>query len=158
MLEDSQSDETFHATILLAGKEKATSDFVRNLVERLDREAKANQVIDVMIQDIKVTIKIEYHPGGDGKAATTATGLGGAYCTRCTKTKKEASDPNLLMSYYFDGVAHGFPKDRSLEQNLQLFEKIKKMPDGSVDTRVPTGKRLGGTQWPMGDFLDWNSM
>ena len=157
MLEESQSDETFHAIFVLAGKENSKSDFVRNIVERLDREAKELQVIEVMVKGVKVTINIEYHTGGDGKAAITATGLGGAYCTCCTKTKEEASDPNILMSFFFDGVAHGYPQDRTLEQNLQLYEKIKKKPDGSVDTSVKSQTRLGMTQRPMGDFLDWNS-
>ena len=153
VLETFQSDETIRINGIIPGKESA--DLARSIVERLDHEAEALQVIELMIDGVKVTININYHPGGDGKAANATTGLGGAYCTMCTKTKKQASDPDALMSF-FDGV-DPFPKDRNRDQNLQFYEKLKKNPDGTIDTKVPSIKRLGMTKKPMGTFLDWTS-
>ena len=152
VLETFQSDETIRINGIIPGKESA--DLARSIVERLDHESEALQVIELMINGVKVTININYHPGGDGKAANTTTGLGGAYCTCCTKTKKEANDADALMSLFFDGV-DPFPKDRNRDQNLQLFEKLKKKPDGSIDTIVKSEKRLGMTKQPMGTFIDW---
>ena len=154
MLETCQSDESIRINGITPGKENA--DLVRNIVERLDHEAEALQVVDLMINGVMVTINIKYHTGGDGKAANATTGLGGAYCTMCTKTKKQASDPDALLTLFFDGV-DPFPKDRNRDQNLQFYEKLKKNPDGTIDTKVPSIKRLGMTKKPMGSFLDWTS-
>ena len=60
-LEDSQSDETFVCNSLIPGKEDAA--LVRRLVERLDREAEDLQVINLEINNVNVTITINYHPG-----------------------------------------------------------------------------------------------
>ena len=48
---------------------------MRALVERMDREAEENQTIIINFGDVSVTVNIQYNPGGDGKAAQTASGL-----------------------------------------------------------------------------------
>ena len=60
-LEDSQSDETFICNALIPGKEDAA--LVRRLVERLDNEAEGLQVINIEIDNVNVTITINYHAG-----------------------------------------------------------------------------------------------
>ena len=60
-LEESQSDETFVCNSLIPGKEDAA--LVRRLVERLDREAEDLQVINIEINNVNVTITIDYHTG-----------------------------------------------------------------------------------------------
>ena len=60
-LEDSQSDETFVCNSLIPGKEDAA--LVRRLVERLDSEAEDLQIINLEINNVNVTITINYHPG-----------------------------------------------------------------------------------------------
>ena len=147
-LEESQSEETFRPTFMIPGKEKG--DLIRTIIEQLDHEVEAIPVINVNINGLDVKINLHYHPGGDGKAATTATGLGGAICTMCTITKEEKSDPNMAKN--------GFPKNRNREQNLQLFDKMKRKPDGTIDTRVPTQIRLGGTQDPPAGHMDWTGI
>ena len=74
-LEDDQSEETFRPTFIVPGKEKG--DLVRDLVERMDKEAEENQVISIKFGDIVVKINILYHTGGDGKAAESCTGIVG---------------------------------------------------------------------------------
>ena len=133
---------------MIPGKETAKSDLVRTIVERLDSEAEGLQQIKVDIDDVEVTIKIEYVPGGDGKAIQTCTGLLGAYCTACTSNKRQASDPNI--------AENGFPKDRNRDQNLQLYAQLKKKRDGTINVSVDSQVRLGMTQKPMGKFLNWN--
>ena len=111
---------------MIPGKETAKSDLVRNIVERLDSEAEGLQEIKVTIDDVEITIKIEYVPGGDGKALQTATGLMGAYCTACTSNKKDGSDPNK--------AENGYPINRNRDQNLSLYAKLKKKtaPEGRL--------------------------
>ena len=103
---------------MIPGKETSKSDLVRNIVERLDSEAEGLQEIKVIIDDVEVTVKIEYVPGGDGKALQTATGLMGAYCTACTSNKKQGSDPYI--------AENGYPMDRNRDQNRELYAKLKK--------------------------------
>ena len=43
----------------------------------MDRECKENQIIKIELGDVTVTININYHPGGDGKALNTCTGISG---------------------------------------------------------------------------------
>ena len=74
-LEENQSENTVRPIFLCPGKETAKGDLVRALVERMDREAEENQTIIIDFGDVSVTINIQYHPGGDGKAAQTASGL-----------------------------------------------------------------------------------
>ena len=50
---------------------------------------------------------------------------------------------------------HWYPKDRSKDQNIALYQSLKKNPDGSIKTTVNTNKRKGMTQAPMGTLLDW---
>ena len=59
--EDSQSDETFIPTSLIPGKEDEA--LVRRIVTRLDHEAEDLQVINLEIDNVNVTITIDYHPG-----------------------------------------------------------------------------------------------
>ena len=74
-MEDNQSEDTFRPTFLVPGKEN--EELVRTVVVRLDKEARENQIISLVFGDITVKITIHFHPGGDGKAGQTATGLGG---------------------------------------------------------------------------------
>ena len=145
-LERSQSDDTFRPNAIIPGKETAKSTMVRTIVERLDSEAEGLQEVKVDIDDIEITIKIEYIPGGDGKAIQTCTGLLGAYCTACTTNKREGSDPNI--------AENGYPMNRSRDQNLALYDKLKKR-DGTINMSKDSQTRLGMTQKPMGTFLDW---
>lgn len=82
--------------------------------------------------------------GGDGKAAQTCTGLLGAYCTCCKCNKKQGSDPNV--------AENGYEKDRSRDQNLELYATIRN-EDGSINLRIRD--RFGMTIGPIGTFLDW---
>ena len=143
-MERSQSDETFRPNAMIPGKETSKSALVRNIVERLDSEAAGLQEFKIDVDDVEVTIKIDYVPGGDGKALQTATGLMGAFCTACTSNKKEGSDPNIAE----------YPMNRSRDQNLALYSKLKKR-DGSINMSKDSTARLGMTQKPMGTFLDW---
>ena len=129
---------------MIPGKEQG--DLVRTIIEQLDHEVEAIPTVNINIDGLDITINIHYHPGGDGKAAKTSTGLGGAYCTMCKVTKKEASDPNIAKN--------GYPINRDRDQNLQLFADVKKNPDGTVDTRVPTQLRFGITQEPPATNMD----
>ena len=86
--------------------------------------------------------------GGDGKAIEAALGLGGAKCTQCTVTKAQKDDPDFAQNYWF-------PKNRNRDQNLQLYESLKKKRNGSIDTTVLSDERLNMSQRPMGNFLDW---
>ena len=147
-LEDSQSEETCRPIFLIPGKEKG--QLIRTIVEQLDHEVEALPVITINIGGLDVKINLQYHPGGDGKAAKTATGLGGAICTMCTVTEKDKSDPKMAKK--------GFPKNRNREQNLQLFADLKKKRDGSIDTSVPTQIRLGMTQEPPAGHMDWTGI
>ena len=72
----------------------------------------------------------------------------GAECINCTATKDQVNDPEYAERNWY-------PKDRSRDQNLELFKSVKKLPNGDIDTRVPTDKRKNLTKPPMGDFLDW---
>ena len=74
-MEDNQSEDTVRPIFLIPGKEK--DDLVRIMVERMDKEAKVNQIISIVFGDVTVKINLNFHPGGDGKAGQTATGLGG---------------------------------------------------------------------------------
>ena len=87
--------------------------------------------------------------GGDGKAVEAALGLGGAKCTQCTVTKKQKDDPKFAENYWY-------PKNRSRDQNLELYQSLKKKRNGSIDTTVLSDERLNMSQKPMGDFLDWS--
>ena len=73
----------------------------------------------------------------------------GAYCTHCTITKKEGAD--------LEKAKNGFPKDRNRDQNRQLYDSLKKNPDGTINKRVESIKRKGMTAAPLGTFLDWTS-
>ena len=66
---------------------------MRALVERMDREAEENQTIIIDFGDVSVTINIQYHPGGDGKAAQTASGLLG-------KSKQFGPDHLMILLIY----------------------------------------------------------
>ena len=144
-LEESQSEETFRPTFLIPGKEQG--DLIRTIIEQFDHEAAALPFITVNIDGLDVKINLHYHPGGDGKAAKTATGLGGAICTMCTVTAKEKSDPKMAKK--------GFPKNRDRDQNLKLFADLKKKSNGKIDTTVPTQERFGMTQEPPAGHMDW---
>ena len=74
-LEENQSEDTVRPIFLVPGKEK--EDLVRIIVDRMDKEAQENQIISLEFGDVTIKINIFYHPGGDGKAGQTATGLGG---------------------------------------------------------------------------------
>ena len=73
--ENDQSEDTFRPTFIVPGKEKG--ELVREIVERLDKEAEENQIISIKFGDITVKINIQYHTGGDGKAAESCTGIVG---------------------------------------------------------------------------------
>ena len=74
-LEENQSEDTVRPIFLVPGKEK--EELVRKLVDRMDKEAQENQIISLEFGDVTIKINIQFHPGGDGKAGQTATGLGG---------------------------------------------------------------------------------
>ena len=86
--------------------------------------------------------------GGDGKAVEAALGLGGAKCTQCTVTKSQKDDPKFAEQYWY-------PKNRSRDQNLELYQSLKKKRNGTIDTTVVSDTRLNMSQKPIGDFLDW---
>ena len=62
-LEDSQSDETFRTTFIIPGNEDPKSELVRSIVGRMDREAEANQSVDITIGDVNINLKINFLPG-----------------------------------------------------------------------------------------------
>ena len=72
----------------------------------------------------------------------------GAECINCTATKKQVNDPKYAEENWY-------PKDRSRDQNLELYQSLKKRKDGRIDTTVKSDERKNMTQPPMGDFLDW---
>ena len=74
-MEENQSEYTCRPVFICPGKEDAK--LVRSLIERFDRECKENQIIKIELGDVTVTININYHPGGDGKALNTCTGISG---------------------------------------------------------------------------------
>ena len=76
----------------------------------------------------------------------------GAKCTQCSYTNEEKNDPKFAET-------HWYPKNRSRDQNEQLYQSLKKNRDGSIETRkASTDDRLGMSQPPMPPidaFLDW---
>ena len=62
-LEENQSEETFRPTFLCPGKEDATGELVRSIIERLDKEAKELQSVKIELNGITITINLNYHPG-----------------------------------------------------------------------------------------------
>ena len=82
-LEENQSEYTCRPFFICPGKED--SELVRSLIERMDRECKENQIIKIELGDVTVTININYHPGGDGKALNTCTGISGKLHTYLLK-------------------------------------------------------------------------
>ena len=72
-MEKFQSDYTVRPIALIPGAEKGL--LVENIVERLDRECIENEVIEIEMEGKKVTIKNNFWPCGDGKAASKCTGL-----------------------------------------------------------------------------------
>ena len=72
----------------------------------------------------------------------------GAECINCTATKTQVNDPEYAENNWY-------PKDRSRDQNLELYESVKKKRNGQIDTTVPTDERKNLTKKPMGIFLDW---
>ena len=62
-LEESQSDETLRPLFIIPGKEDPKSQLVREIMERMDREAEANQTIEINIGDVDIKLKINYNPG-----------------------------------------------------------------------------------------------
>ena len=81
-MEDNQSEYTFRPIFICPGKED--SKLVRLLIERMDKECEENQIIRIEFGDLTVIINVNYHPGGDGKAANTCTGLSGKLHTTYT--------------------------------------------------------------------------
>ena len=72
-LEKFQSDYTVRPVALIPGAEKGL--LVQNIVERLDHECKENEIIEIEMDGKKITIKNNFWPCGDGKAASKCTGL-----------------------------------------------------------------------------------
>ena len=70
---------------------------------------------------LKVNIEVELSQM-DGKALTTATGLGGAYCTGCTVSEKDAAKLEVIR--------RGFKFDRSITSVWQLFDNLTGYDDG----------------------------
>ena len=62
-LEENQSEETFRPTFLCPGKEDATGELVRSIIERLDKEAKELQSVKIELNGVTVTLNLQYHPG-----------------------------------------------------------------------------------------------
>ena len=52
---------------------------------------------------------------------------------------------------------HWYPKDRSRDQNLQLYQSLKKLPNGKINKTGVNNvdKRKGLNNKPFGTFLDW---
>ena len=126
-------------------------NLVREIVERLDKETQELKSVSIELNGVTIIVNFDYWPGGDGKAIQTALGLLGAKCTSCTCTLEQKNDPKFAKESWY-------PEDRSRDQNLQLYESLEKNADGSIDTKVSTITRLGMTQQPMGNSLDWTSM
>ena len=72
----------------------------------------------------------------------------GALCTCCTADRKQINDPKYAEKNWY-------PQNRSRDQNLALYNSLKKKPDGDIDTTVASKKRMGMTMKPMGFFLSW---
>ena len=72
----------------------------------------------------------------------------GAECINCTATKAQVNDPEYAENNWY-------LKDRSRDQNLELYQSVKKKKNGQIDTTVPTDERKNITKKPMGVFLDW---
>ena len=50
---------------------------------------------------------------------------------------------------------HWYPKDRSRDQNLQLYQSLKKKKNGEIDKTVKVDERKGLNNKPYGTFRDW---
>ena len=61
--EDNQSDETLRPTFLIPGQEDAKSELVRNIVERMDREAESLKEFTISMDDVDIELTINFIPG-----------------------------------------------------------------------------------------------
>ncbi len=125
--------------LLIPGRE--TKEIFKKVMETFDQDISSttNEVIE--IESIPCQIKFELSQL-DGKAITTATGLGGAYCTFCKVSEAEGKS--------LERIRAGFGCERNIEELHDLFLSLT--DNGNME-EVPTNTgdystRTGLTQKP----------
>ncbi len=106
----SQSSNAERPLILCPGRE--TKENFQKVMELLDEEITSVMGEPMIVNNISCTITFCLSQL-DGKAITTATGLGGAYCTSCKVTEADAKK--------LEKIKEGFQCDRNINELHELF-------------------------------------
>ena len=125
--------------LLIPGRE--TKEIFKRIMETFDQDISSTKNEVIEINSIPCQIKFELSQL-DGKAITTATGLGGAYCTFCKVSETEGKS--------LERIRAGFSCDRNIEELHNLFMSLT--DNGNIED-VPTSTgdystRTGLTQQP----------
>jgi hypothetical protein len=127
---------------LIPGKE--TRETYRKLLKTLDdaREPIYKEPMLITCGDFMAKVQAEISLTQlDGKMLTIASGLGGAYCTACTVSQKDA--------HRLERIKQGFEINRTIESSWQLFMELA---DECGNVSIAQGdyqRCLGLTQRPL---------
>jgi hypothetical protein len=125
--------------VLIPGRE--TKEIFKKIMETFDQDISSatNEIIQIDNIPCQITFELSQL---DGKAITTATGLGGAYCTFCKVSETEGKN--------IERIRAGFGCDRNIEELHSLFMSLT--DNGNIED-IPTSlgdysTRTGLTQQP----------
>ena len=130
------SSSSCRPVMLLMGKE------TRENCEVVADLQKERQGVKFSVDHLNKSINVEVHAKMsmiDGKMHTTISGLGGAFCCLCTKSKEQCHDVDFISS--------GFKVDRSLEDTLEICEKDMHLEENRKKEDYDV--RKGVTQLPI---------
>ena len=107
------SSSSCRPVMLMTGKEtRQNCEVVANL-----QKERQGAMFSVFSHHSNKSIKVQVHAKMsmiDGKMHTIISGLGGAFCCLCTKSKEQCHDVDIISS--------GFKVDRSLDDTLDICE------------------------------------
>ena len=109
----SQSSNAERPLILCPGRE--TKENFQKVMEILDMEITSVMSEPMIVNNISCSITFCLSQL-DGKAITTASGLGGAYCTSCKVTEADAKNQ--------EKIKEGFQCDRNIDELHELFSTL----------------------------------
>ena len=116
--EESLHSDTEMPWFLVPGQEK--KELVAKLIKRMEKEAKkcCESCLTITMKGKQITIKpIIRLTQADGKVVKTITGLGGAFCTMCMASIKDAHDLGLLEN-------DGFKIVRDMETITKTYNTL----------------------------------
>ena len=137
--EESMHSDTEIPWYLVPGQEKRT--LVEKLIKRMEKEAQkcCNCGLTISVKGKQISVKpVIRLTQGDGKVVKTITGLGGAFCTMCLATLKDAHD--------LDFIKDGFKIVRSMEQVSRTYNKLV---DEDRFDKASSAVRSGITNQPL---------